>query len=192
MGRVLHASDSGWFPFCIYDVPSSNVGQGTDNPLGLTLVKAMELYWRIKKWHAVITQDNPPPDGSTTADFFFERSGEPNPINPVSEEELVCFRPIGGDFFVSGFDQINITFSFIVMLPRNNLYYPAMGLAGNIISNYWGSIKPYGEIIGSIDVVGFGSINCYGAGGFSVNGTITPVEYWSYGGTYDTATGRPL
>ena len=186
MGKVLHASESGYFPFCVYDLPGQSVGQGTDWPLGLTLTKAMELYWRIKKWNAIITQDG------TTANFFFERDGEPNPINPTSEEELVCFRPIGGDFFPSGFDQISISFGFVIMLPRNSLYHPAISLSGNIISNFWGSLQVYGQQVGSIDVVGFGSINCYGFGNFSVTGTITPVEYWSYGGTYNTSTGLPL
>jgi len=50
MGRVLHASYSGYFPFCLSEGDPNSVGAGTAYPLGMSLENAMTLYWRIKSY----------------------------------------------------------------------------------------------------------------------------------------------
>ena len=175
MGKVLHASYSGWFPFCI--ASGGTTGQGTDYPLGLSLAKAMELYWKVKQWRVELNQDG------TTADFNFERVGELEAGNPTKEEDLVCSFPIGGDFFPAGFDQIGISMfsgpSNVVFSGGN--YYPKINLSGNIVANSWQTIDD-GILtqVGSITISGFGSINCYGSSGIILTGTISPIEYWPY------------
>jgi len=47
MGKVLHASKSGYFPFCIKERTTENVGPGTRYPIGLSLEDAMRAYWLI-------------------------------------------------------------------------------------------------------------------------------------------------
>jgi hypothetical protein len=47
MGKVLHASRSGYFPFCIKERTTENVGAGTRYPIGLSLEDAMRAYWII-------------------------------------------------------------------------------------------------------------------------------------------------
>ena len=43
----LHASYSGYFPFCITE--GGEVGNNTSNPVGMSLEDAMALYWKPKK-----------------------------------------------------------------------------------------------------------------------------------------------
>jgi hypothetical protein len=45
MGKVLHASASGYFPACIVAAEADK-----SNLVGGTLKQIMELYWRVKAW----------------------------------------------------------------------------------------------------------------------------------------------
>jgi len=47
----LHASYSGYFPFCITE--EGDVGDNTSNPVGMSLEDAMALYWKPKTFRIV-------------------------------------------------------------------------------------------------------------------------------------------
>ena len=47
----LHASYSGYFPFCITE--GGDVGNNTSNPVGMSLEDAMALYWKPKTFRIV-------------------------------------------------------------------------------------------------------------------------------------------
>jgi len=47
----LHASYSGYFPFCITE--GGDVGHNTSNPVGMSLEDAMALYWKPKTFRIV-------------------------------------------------------------------------------------------------------------------------------------------
>lgn len=204
MGRVLHASKSGYFPFCIKKAEPNDVGEGTGFPLKMTLKKAMELYWRIREWNFYIDQDG------IIADFNFQRRGdaEPDP-NPTKEEELVCNIPIGGDFFRGSFDQIQpgIYFKYpsledpdlqtqIYFLKNETTneieYYPSIAFTGNYVTRTWSSVfTPPAEFTGTIEIETFGQFNCSLSGPFPQTIKMKPIKWWSYDGTYDENTGEP-
>jgi hypothetical protein len=49
----LHASYSGYFPFCVDESGSYEVGDGTPWPIGISLDECMFLYWRAKSFNLV-------------------------------------------------------------------------------------------------------------------------------------------
>ena len=51
----LHASYSGYFPFCITE--EGDVGDNTSNPVGMSLEDAMALYWKPKTFRIVESWD---------------------------------------------------------------------------------------------------------------------------------------
>jgi hypothetical protein len=74
------------FPFCV--VPSAVVGPGTQHPVGVTLDKAMEWYWRVKYWTFVAELS----EGTYTFtniqfyDIFNEEA-------PLTERDMICAGP---------------------------------------------------------------------------------------------------
>jgi hypothetical protein len=44
----LHASKSGYFPFCLEEVTEGQYGPGTGNPFEMSLEDAMTLYWKYR------------------------------------------------------------------------------------------------------------------------------------------------
>jgi len=50
MGKVLHASYSGYFPFCLTKGTPPSTGKGTDYPISLSLTKYMSWWWKVKTW----------------------------------------------------------------------------------------------------------------------------------------------
>ena len=118
MGRVLHASYSGYFPFCLSEGDPSSVGTGTAFPLGMSLQNAMLLYWRIKSLN--LTN---PAGASKNVPL---RKGFPQQ-NVASEEQIVC----GGTSFNSFVDDpLNLFGASIILFQSNviikigNIYYP--------------------------------------------------------------------
>lgn len=181
MGKVLHASYSGWFPFCVTESDGSNVGEGTEYPIAMSLNESMYLYWKVKSWQVNITLD------TTTASFPFERRGEGDPMpNPTKEEDLVCYSGIGGDFFPSGFDQIGI--GFYLNSPRvirvGELFYPNIFVSGNIAAQIFNSVyEPPAEYPANL-TLDFGeviySLNISKNGSFSLTGSIQETDTWPY------------
>ena len=181
MGQVLHASYSGWFPFCVTESDGSNVGEGTQYPISMSLVSAMHLYWKSRAWQVNITQD------TTTADFSFQRRGQSDPQpNPTKEEDLVCYSGIGGDFFPDGFDQIGI--GFFLNSPRiirvGELFYPNIFVSGNIAAQTWSSVYETPAEYQTTLVWDFGEtlrgIKVSRSNDFLLAGSIVESDTWPY------------
>jgi hypothetical protein len=50
MGKVLHASGSGYFPFCLDKGEPEQSGIDTEYPISLPLKQYMSWWWRVKTW----------------------------------------------------------------------------------------------------------------------------------------------
>lgn len=204
MGKVLHASGSGYFPFCSSDF---DLIQGFY--INGTLKQIMAVYWRVKKWKYKISGSYIGPLSITGSEEFTQN------ITPSSEESLVCTSPtlflgtvtlIGGDApysfqfrmsLVQGqFNLIgNTCFTNFLLTDISSVGYSGL-LSWNplpdesiyiVVGNYY--IKVLGETIGSGPI--WSSFPQAGDPG-DCSLIIEPSEYWSYGGTYDTTTGEPL
>lgn len=230
MGKVLHGSKSGFFPFCLdfSDPPIS--GQYVYLQEQLTLAQAVYLYWVPKVWEIQIVvgyyeDPNEPFAGSNSFTFGFENSSEQdfvcNPLfgavsagvggglaNPPWNEKY--FSLFAGN--ISGFKKFKFSNSSATR-PENTLYSP-------YVDGYFSAYNEAGDdavYIGrSIDSTGYNATGTASVtvGQFQVSipyqiKSLTPAytsgymnyqagvfisvaEYWSYGGTYDTATGLPL
>lgn len=95
MASLIHASGSGYFPFCISE-DAGLIGENTFYPIGLTLETAMRWYWKIQTWQLVWEYKE---DGITiySQSFSFAshaqylQSSLSGQINiPTDFRELVC------------------------------------------------------------------------------------------------------
>jgi len=190
MGKVLHASGSGYFIGCIEE--------STDNNYAIwSLEKAMQTYWRVRAWDfsAEVTvkpfEDSPFELSYSVANIFSTAN---------QESDLVCFNE-----FFDGPRGVDIFFSPVKKV--GDLYYS--GLAGLIVDGSTGLEFVFGpdifDIFGnefSFPVLGadlkigsFYFLESQPEGYNPVVGctaSLTPSEWWSYGGTYNTSTGARL
>ena len=89
MGKVLHASASGYFTGCIKE-QNLLVECFSGN-----LTQVMALFWRVKKWEATITGSLQRTLGGITGTLTFDgttRELQPQEPIPSIEEDLVCFN----------------------------------------------------------------------------------------------------
>jgi len=203
MGKVLHASYSGYFPTCIID--------GTPTPpeeyLSLTLEEAMALFWRVRTWEA--RASGLIADAATSANIEYTSNSysEMTPSIVIEEEKnLVCkgsetfffsrdatatITPNGGTpYNIDG--TINFQYIFSSIKKAGSTYYPSFTISSinSLTSFYTSKIGTYKITYLGEDIVG----DLFGTDGSSGNAIIEvrAKEYWSYGGTYDTITGQPL
>ena len=203
MGKVLHASDSGYFPGCIKE--------SADNKYAIwTLEKAMQTYWRVRAWdfRAVVTiQPYEDSAFSITSSIANIRS------NSSDEAGLVCGQDLlnpgealkNADLFFGPLSYGNQSFQKV-----GDLYYS--GLEGNIydyshpvvdldfdfgtdVFRTYGNDFPF-SILGSNLRISVGSFmedqpDFYDPVA-DCEASLTPSEWWSYGGTYNTSTGARL
>lgn len=223
MGKVLHASYSGYFPFCINKgKPPLGTGLGTAHPVGIPLKKYMSWWWKIKKWKLT---------GQSTAQ---ERAGGGDLYNNwttvslnqdtvwllgvAKEEDLVCLRTgvrtirVGFNGFAStdagdfGFTNTwDIFFDTTRYYLDGNTIYPHIYVAGWFSSLIPGDPKvitqvdPYTNFyIDGVRIPVYTSwfpfYTLYSDWSWSGSQefNLDPEEYWSYGKTWNTATGNPL
>jgi hypothetical protein len=68
MAKVLHASGSGYFPFCLTKGTPPETGLGTNYPISLPLTKYMSWWWKVKTWRltgsSACIETATPPEGS--------------------------------------------------------------------------------------------------------------------------------
>jgi len=216
MGKVLHASYSGYFPTCI-------LKSGTPEfPVSGSLEEIMSFYWRVRKFNVTFSGDGVLQSTQTiemTGTFdlirtYYVRDEEPAEI--FSEEELVCNLPSltrgeGGSLLLNGgyyaplicavdhfptpqYYQLNNN----ARIQTNIHIFGGSQTGGFILSNGYENNPDY-EAFGLYNInVGVGILtgSLYGpksaweSGSFNM--AINATEYWSYGGTYDTSTGQPL
>ena len=207
MGKVLSAQGSGYFPSCIQPGSAPDSQWNFD----LTIQQGMALYWRTKQWRFEAS-------GSWISDNRGERvqvsgSGDLVKLNEIaSEENLLCLGR--GDSVLYGYiptDQgnwdIDIAFNvkseiftFFNSYQNSTRVYPWFEINSDFIQNH--NVRE-DQKIGTIRFIFNGytiAKNLYTDDGVppwtGTNGNVLVdiicKEYWSYGGTYDTATGEPL
>lgn len=204
MGRVLHASYSGYFPFCIGTADQSKIGKYKPYPIPMSIDDSMKAFWRVKTWRVKgLLLD------SIATPQYIDRDG--NFIEITKEEELVCAIGFGFATFVEDTDgypdraefflwKVNEAFTVI---KEDKSFYPRI-LFGfeystpdeitEIVSSEldWNTL-PSTEDAGTIKFMNYEIPGFKIAGnGSYVGGSITPEEYWPYGETYNTSTGEPL
>jgi hypothetical protein len=137
------------------------------------------------------------------APIIYSGGGELTQYTPVtSEESLVCK---GGDeygFFGdinvdSGTQPVEVFYAYTSGYKTDSKFFPTFALNTIYISSSPAG-SPSGQKIGDVRLLFNGYtitkdlyINDTGASG-NVLLDFTCTEYWSYGGTYDTATGNLL
>lgn len=182
MGQVLHASYSGWFPFCLspQEPPIFEDGS-TYYPLGLSVTDAMLFYWRISQYN--LYANKPSVSYNKTKQIYRSPA-------IATEEQLVCesaYTIIANDpDFDPGGAEDDYGFSFFGDNPYRGLYYNGLVYPSIFLSFTAGSqiIKP-SEISynSSSKTITFSDIN--------LTMSVYPNIYFSYGGTYNTSTGEP-
>jgi len=222
MGKILHASGSGYFPGCINSNPPETINYQGINYAKLTssLENIMAFYWRVKKWKVIVSGENASDDNvyivKLIADFQL-------PENPLiqSEEYLICqltrnWESNGGVWLINGEDFFGG--SVKVSLDLAPLYYKTNSQVSTYISIIGGPFSPSfpngggafftkersasgNSSTGNYEFRFLGqtlSGELFSVPGWKRDGNnpynviFTATEYWSYGGTYNTSTGAPL
>jgi len=214
MGKVLHASKSGYFPFC----DQNSLDFSNDLKIDGSLEQIMSLYWRVKRFKYALTGQYTAPFADTITISGGSGVFAQN-IYPENEENLVCSGPIlfTGSATLST-PAITVTPNFYMRLFEASFLSPVpfFQSTGSTYKTYFQieSDAAFGQqFINSISRNPETSVPC---GTYSVeilsqilkSGTlfqdfstnysgnvslvIEPSEYWSYEGTYDTVTGAPL
>ena len=189
MGKVLHASGSGYFVDCIQNGPGY-----------WTLEKAMDIWWRIRSWElnlsvTYLIEGGEDSEIVTTSPINNPPSVITSTVN--TEEDLVC-----DNFFDAYLDLSNAT------TKSGSLYDPGLGFYV-----LWGEEYDFGFAEYEVSFGASGpdvrSFSIYGSSPFEVSFktyerpeisftlleatfSLEPKEWWSYGGTYNTSTGEPL
>jgi hypothetical protein len=197
MGKVLHASGSGYFPGCIA------AGDPADCPW--TLEKAMQTYWRVRTWtftaSGIATDTYDPTDtvpfSSTITDITSHDFQTDVP--QTLEEGLVC----GNYFEFFGEPRYYAFIGFAQAETSGGLYNS--GLEGEAVdyttdplefvfaSNISSAFNI--SILGTNIPIGMNYVNDDEEFNYVVtsgSANLTPTLWWSYGGTYNTSTGEPL
>lgn len=216
MGKVLHASGSGYFPRCI---PTGS--PDTAITIKLTLVQAMTLFWRVKKFEAKTNGSasySGGPNGSpSTAIYTSDYAEIPNFENyyptPDTEEDIVCdanegtrafnndnsgsIQQYGNTLPMGSFMQYSFNQEFSAVKESvNGFYYPYFTFnVGVFDTNNYGY-----NYVGNCNLSFYGyngNLPLYAnqGGPTSSANIVTSIrakEYYSYGGTYNTSTGEPL
>jgi hypothetical protein len=211
MGKILSAQGSGYFPKCIYyDPPQYSKITGS-------LEDIMSLYWRVKKFSVnasgvglIDEVINVNLSGNVDLETIYYKDLYDLQPNITDEASLVCSYYSRGHIDTSPSNRIiadvdgvgygmstGLDFVTVFSKPSNSTYamrflflldsFDAainIGNAGDVAVGSW-SVSLYGtNITGTLYAQGLSS------GSFNVN--FIGTEYWSYGGTYDPATGAPL
>ena len=207
MGKVLHASGSGYFPTCIQTASSPD-------HCPWTLEKAMQTYWRVRTWTFTVSGlegeavggDPPTSPFSETISNLSSGDFELEEYY-TSEEQLVCsnsfffnsteedigaFIAFGnpeksGDLYTSGIYGYLQNFSDPSLVCEFRVYpeYPN----DDPDTNHSGIVTVLGATL-PLNIYYFDPEVSFTFA--NVVATLTPTLWWSYGGTYDTATGDPL
>jgi hypothetical protein len=206
MGKVLHASYSGYFPTCTVDqtpTPSQNY-------LSLSLIEAMALFWRVRTWEAKASGSFYSENISSTIEYTSSSCVDMTPTITIGQEEdLVCkgeetfafqrlataiITPDGGDPFNTD-GTIDFQFIFASIAKGGSTYYPSFFIASinaltSLVPTFGSKIGTYKITYSGFQIVG----DLFGPDGSSGSALIEieAKQYWSYGGTYNTSTGEPL
>ena len=178
MGKVLHASRSGYFPSCL----SQNSTFATQS-----LTDAMEIYWKVRSWKVTIS-------GYVTGEAVFTSTAS-DETGLVCESNFVPF--IANEVLFSLSEPLVDSYSNpqkYAMVPGFAVYcqfvdFPEQSV--NVSSQFTDIGGNFVEV-GTFSFYGK-SYKLFSGEGMEegLSGLVVPESYWSYGGTYDTATGNP-
>jgi hypothetical protein len=206
MGKVLHASYSGYFPTCISDgTPSPS-----QNYLSLTLEGAMAMFWKVKTWEARASGSFYSENINSEIEYNSNSFSNMTPSVVVSSEEsLVCkgeetfdferaaivtITPDGEDPYVED-GSINFQFIFSSIARSGSTYYPSFYIASvnaltQLVPTFGSKVGTYKITYSGLEINGdlFGPDGSSGSALIEINAK----EYWSYGGTYNTSNGSAL
>jgi len=163
----------------------------------------MALYWRTRKWR-VDASGGFISDSHSVA-IIYSGGGVLTQYTPVgSEEDLVCK---GGDeygFFGdinvdSATQPIEVFYDYTSGYKTDSKFFPTFAVNTIYITSspvgsppvVFGKVGDARLLFNGYTITKDLYINDTGASG-NVLLDFTCTEYWSYGGTYDTATGEPL
>jgi hypothetical protein len=207
MGKILYPD---YFPVCI----PKGAPSPAKNYLSLSLRQAMTLFWRVKRWEGRLSggyvEEGEFGQIYTTT---FSGGGSYSQLNPFfffpSEEmDLVCsygqfyFSRDAGSYVTQSdayYGAGNVILSFYYSFNESEAFSDGSTIFPSFTVYGAGSSSGNGGQVGTYTLsfngytesrplyTAYGSVN---SGSVSID--IRAVEYWSYGGTYDTATGRPL
>jgi hypothetical protein len=214
MGKVLHASYSGYFPFCRREIEYvEGIKYQEEIYIQGSLQAIMALYWRVRKWKYNMS-------GNFGGPLFIIGQGNFVQDFPLtSEESLVCggssvgagvVTLIGGsrdvplDFTMNLFTGSGLNTAFFLNEGTCSTYFEIVDKKGYLLSYQPG----YPDEEDQLRVAGSYAINLFDStlrtGKLytswpdypGTTGTcsliIEPSEYWSYDGTYNTSTGQFL
>ena len=190
MGKVLHASGSGYFPFCIGEIDPS-----IPELYSMVSIEAvMKIWWRIKKirFYGTYTQRNNGNPIDVPWELIVQR-------NAANEENLVC-NPFPSWNTISQLNITNGSFNTSSVFYKgtsDNRFILGAGIGGVLEDVSQEEAIPFGSIPvdeGSQKFVFEGISFTNTPPEFTLPGSINYqiLEYWSYGGTYNTSTGLPL
>jgi len=221
MGKVLHASKSGYFPRCLVDSPGL---PRNDNYIIGGIAEVMTPFWRVRKWEISVSGSLSNEDEEATFIFNGIRH-ELSTTSPVEkEEDLVCFN--SEDKFYVAFRSAAVQWGTLNDAPYNSFANLLVGAgyfsppyntfeSNGIVKNgdiyklpfFWGiqgiplvsdTLDEGWVAVGTytFEVLGVSTTprTLYGPSDFSgsVTSIVSAKEYWSYGGTWNTSTGQPL
>ena len=197
MGKVLHASFSGYFPTCIIE----GIPTPSQDYLSLTLEQAMALFWRVKTWEARASGSFYSYSIGSDITYTSNSFSDMTPSITIQEEKnLVCK---GSETFsfsrnatanipspISG--TIDFGYTFTSIKKNASTYYPSFFVVSiNALSLYSpffaAKIGTYKITYLDYDITG----DIFSADGSSGSALIEirAKEYWTYGGTYNSQTG---
>lgn len=216
MGKVLHASKSGYFTSCILDgSPKNKVPYIKTN-----LYNAMALWWRVKTWELTIT--GIVDYAQVHYEYFGEKkklqfNPEPYPLN--EEKDFVCldylvyYADYPGELDGQYFDtQVEFSPGFWIPPTDNDApedfqkfyldkksknldFYMLFGLSFAAVFNYTNSgdyIEAGSLTIKFLDQEITNKLYMFAGPENQGNAIVTlnAKEYWSYGKTWNTTTGK--
>lgn len=205
MGRVLHASYSGYFPFCLEEfVPSPFIQNYYFNTYDLNV--AMKTFWVYKKISFSGEFDVFDPNTLETRTEKFEiivKSGA------GKESDIVCYPSWVVESASSNLIDLNqdpikagspiwsggdVTPNFLtkdgqIILPYTISFYfkDTFGPLGVYLSTFIG-----GQYDPPPSIYSFGDLTLYGENATAKTFEAKILEYWGYDGIWDTATGIRL
>ena len=221
MGRVLHASKSGAFPFCL-DFPQTNLyGQYGYIQEQLTIQQAMYSYWVPKTWEIVVSiqssdDSESPFEGGNSFNFSYQIDSEegfvcnplfqnPSPLGWANED----FKFFNANFLGSKsmkfsnpeakniFDTLyspHIDGTFSVNAEANDDFiWVGQAIESSGYAPTGTAVVPMGNFEITIPYVILSQADPLGSFYQIYTDFIIGIsEYWSYEGTWDTSTGQRL
>jgi hypothetical protein len=191
MGKVLHASKSGYFPFCLKNTtPYEDWPEWSQETfIGVPLETAMYWYWIVKTWLVSVPEISYSQNASSIYGDFL--SSIPVPI--AKEEDIVC----GYDFLqLTGYDPdfdpgsgedsfgIGILFKPWPIFRSGNAsqvgYY--VSETNTYYLQFITIFSAGSDIITTSPILDTNTLQITYGGNRTINFTAT--ERWQYGGTY--------